>query len=72
MHDVLSVSGAVYCVELDVGSAPFVVYRMVAPEVLHASATWTDPVNVPPFGVMVGVATAAVRVKVADATALSL
>ena len=47
---------------------------MVAPEVAHARLTCTEPLKVPPLGLIVGVAAvgvvAADRVKVALATAL--
>ena len=55
--DVVSVIGTVYAAEPAVGSLPFVVYLIVAPEVAQASVAVADPTKVPPFGVIVGVAT---------------
>jgi len=44
-------------VELLAGSNPLVVYRIVAPAVPQAKVTVTELVNVPAFGVTVGVVT---------------
>jgi len=47
----------VYSVEEDVGSAPFVVYLIVAPLVLQEMETDWATVYVPPTGLKTGVAT---------------
>jgi hypothetical protein len=41
---VVRVNGPVYWVELEVGSVPSVVYRMVAPLVVQEMLTVTDPI----------------------------
>jgi hypothetical protein len=69
----VTLNGLAYSGELLVGVDPFVVYRIVAPGVEVPSVTDTAPANVPPAGLIVGVAAvAAVMVKVALATALSI
>jgi hypothetical protein len=60
--ELVSENGALYKVELDVGSDPLVVYRIVAPDVPLASVTLTGALNVPPLGVIVGVATVSTAV----------
>ena len=57
MFELLTVKAPVYCVELEVGVDPLVVYRIVAPDVEQDSLIWVEPVNVPPFGEILGVAT---------------
>jgi len=52
-----SVRAAVYSVEEIVGSLLSVVYLIVAPAVFVARVTFRVPLNVAPFGVMVGVST---------------
>ena len=63
-----SVNAPEYRVDEAVGVVPSVVYRIDAPAVADAIVTDTDPVKLPPLGLIVGVATvgsATVRLNVA-------
>jgi hypothetical protein len=57
----LKLKGLEYRAEEAVGSVPSVVYRIVAPEVVVDNVTWgAAEVKLPPFGVIVGIATVGV------------
>lgn len=68
---VLSARGALYTGELAVTAVLFNVYRIVAPLVVLARLAVTVPECVPPFGLIVGVATGSNMLKVALRSALS-
>jgi hypothetical protein len=51
-----SIKGVLYKLDLEVGSLPSVVYRIVAPLIAHNMVTVTDPVYVPGAGLNVGMA----------------
>ena len=62
-----NIIGAEYRVDVAVGVLPSVVKRIDAPAVADAIVTDTEPVKLPPFGLIVGVATvgnATVRLNV--------
>ena len=68
------VRASVYCVEVEVGVEPSIVYRIVVSCVEQDNVIVGKLVKVPPLGEIIGVATFGVGliVKLADATSLSV